>query len=141
MSAWESEDVDSAGWRSAPEPLNSNDWGRGSSRRGEEPKTQLQLVSAPWPWLATGLLMVAVSLIGWLLFNGMVWSIAGWALAGPLGIGMWALFLVNDVRRRATGMYVRSGMASVLSVVLVLAALVVCALHAYAVADLVARLG
>ncbi|KRB75811.1 hypothetical protein ASE01_12170 [Nocardioides sp. Root190] len=96
-------------------------------------------MSAPVFWLCIGLALVAAAAGLWFLDDGVPLAVLGWVLAGPLAIGVLAIFLLQDSRRRAGSWYAPAAAAAPLTAVLVVTALVVVGLHAYHVADVVAR--
>ena len=75
------------------------------------------------------------------VLGGIALGIAGWALGGPVAIGLFAFFVSVDGRRRAEPWYAASVLADVGRRVLVLACLAAVALNAWQIADYVSRQG
>ncbi|MTD14977.1 hypothetical protein GIS00_13615 [Nakamurella sp. YIM 132087] len=92
-----------------------------------------------------GLLWAAIAgpMIGavLLVLSGWGWNVAGWALAVVGGLGMLVVFTSIDLRRRASPWYLaRPGSVAGLRLAVAAAAIVVAGVHAYLLADFVARL-
>lgn len=88
--------------------------------------------TAPVTWLWLACAAAAAGLLLALLTDQFSWHLAGWVLAGPLALGLLALFTLKDTARRANPWYLVHAVAPWLYRVAVVAALVgvvVCALR------------
>lgn len=73
----------------------------GSPPVGPHPPPQ-ESASAPVAWLAAGAVLAALALVAALLFGGTVSvAIAGWLVAGPVVIGLLALYTLRQTRALA----------------------------------------
>jgi hypothetical protein len=97
------------------------------------PATPQPLVGPPVLWLALG---AAASLLGGavavVLGESLVWALVGWALSGPLAIGLLGRFVQLDTKRRALPTHLEYGWVKpvyVVCVVLALAAVILSALR------------
>ncbi len=97
------------------------------------------MTSAPLVWLLAALAVVAVSTALWFIGEGIPLGVIGWSLAGPVAIGLVAVFFVSDSRRRAGSWYTPSGVTLPLRMLVLVWAFAAVALHAYHVADVVSR--
>lgn len=92
----------------------------------------LRRTGAPWPLLlAAVILAVAGGSLAWFTGSGLV-TIACWVAAGPLAMGLLALFIAKDAQARASGVYSRPAWVDALywaGIGLSLAAVVGCALR------------
>lgn len=75
-----------------------------------------------------------------LMLHGWVWNVVGWLVAFGVGFGLLVLFTTVDLKRRNNPAYLALPVARPLRLVLVVLALVVAGIHAYLLADYVARL-
>lgn len=99
------------------------------------------IVGAPFLWLGAALLTAVGALVGALLVSSLWPAVVTWLLAGPVGIGLLAVYIHQDNQRRSMPFYAASQAADWgrrLQVVLSLAAV---ALSAWTIADIVARGG
>lgn len=93
----------------APSPAGSGaPFGTGNAFPPSDPSSDtLTPVSPPTALLAvaaaTAIAAVAIGVIGWA--NPL--AVLGWVLAGPIAIGVLALFVHEDTKRRAAAVYVR----------------------------------
>lgn len=107
-------------------------FGTGKAFPSSDPSSDvLTPVSPPTALLAvvaaTAMAAVAIGVIGWA--NPL--AVLGWVLAGPIAIGVLALFVHEDTKRRAAAIYVRPDWikaAYVTVAVVVVAAIIVTAL-------------
>lgn len=95
--------------------------------------------SPPLLWLGMAALAVVAGLVVFLLGRGGTMGVVGWALAGPLAIGLLGVFSTTDAKRAQTGWYRPSSMADIGRGVVIVLALVVVALNAYLIAFDIAR--
>ena len=95
---------------------------------------------APWHWLLAGFGVATAALVLGVL-GGFVPSVVGWVLGGPVAIGLFAVFVTVDGRRRAEPWYAGSAAADGGRRLLVVACLVAVALNAWQIADHISRSG
>ena len=118
----------------APDPLDSH--------AAQEPGVGGELAaptSAPMIWIAGAAACTVGSLIWFLLSKGAAMGVLGWLVAGPIALGLWAVFLMQDAKRRQTGWYRPNELAEWLRRGVVVVALVSVGLNAFHIADELAR--
>lgn len=75
-----------------------------------EPPRQLSTSSPPVLWLGIAALLAVAGLVLALLLGDLPpVAIGAWALAGPIGIGMLAVFTTRDIRARSGAVYLAQG--------------------------------
>lgn len=158
MSGWGS----GGGWADEgsgnPEPASAGAWGSSSGGgwnvsssenhrpsggwdSGDSSTVPNGISSPPLVWLFAAFGVVVVSAILWVLNDSIPLGVVGWLLAGPLAVGLWAMFLIQDNRRRVAAWYAPSSLTVPLRVALLFLAFAMVALHAYHVADQLSRGG
>jgi hypothetical protein len=95
--------------------------------------------SAPVLWLGLAGLVVAVAVGLNVASSSWHLAVVGWLLAGPVAVGLFAVFVLGDTKRRADPWYAASDLVDWGRRVLVLAILVAVALNAWTFADAVGR--
>lgn len=106
-----------------------------------EPPQQLATAAPPVLWLAVSALLAVVGLVLALVLGGLPpVAIGAWALAGPVGIGMLALFTTKDLRARAGAVYLAQAWVRPLYWICVVLCLVGAMVAAWKIAEWVGRL-
>lgn len=141
-SGWQS--AGSAG-QAAPQVFSGNDWT--SQGQAVEPSTWTpaggddRVAARPpmvWLWAAIAGPVIGAAL---LLLHGWGWNVAGWAAAVVVGLGLLVVFTTVDLRRRLNPWYLaRPGIVSALRLGVAVLAIAVAGVHAYLLADDIARL-
>lgn len=91
-----------------------------------------------WLWAAIAGPLIGVALI---FLPGWGANVAGWAAAVVLGLGLLVVFTSVDLRRRASPWYLaRPGIVGALRLAVAAGAIIVAGIHAYLLADFIARL-
>lgn len=91
-----------------------------------------------WLWAAIAGPVIGVALI---FAKGWGWNVAGWAAAVVLGLGLLVVFTSVDLRRRTSPWYLaRPGVVGGLRLAVAAGAIIVAGIHAYLLADYIARL-
>ena len=134
------------GWQSSP----SSTWGgsppgdhrpSGGWDSGDSSVSGSAVSRPPLGWLLAAFGVVILSAVIWVVNDGTQLGVVGWFLAGPVAVGLWGTFLIQDNRRRVAAWYAPSGITVPLRVALLVVAFAVVALHAYHVADRLSRGG
>lgn len=130
----------SSGWGdvggSARPPAGAG-WGAGAvepSRSSED-----ETVGAPVVLLLVGLVVAAAGLATGLLTNSATVATIGWAVAGPVAVGIFGLALKTDTQRRSRSWYRESPGGNWLRRLLILVSVAGVAANAWVIADSVAR--
>ena len=91
-------------------------------------------------WLYLGFIGPLLG-IGLLFLSGWVFHVLGWLVSIALGLGMLVVFTGADLRRRANPWYLaQPGMVGILRLAVAVASIAVAGVHAYLLADYIARL-
>lgn len=106
-----------------------------------QPPQQLATAAAPVHWLGAAALLAVAGLVLALVLGGLPpIAIVAWALAGPVGIGMLAVFTTSDLKARAGAVYLAQGWVRPLYWVCVVLCLAGAMVAAWKIAEWVGRL-
>lgn len=95
----------------------------------------------PVRWLVAGIVVAAVAVVTAAVFGRSVpVAFAAWALAGPVAIGLLAVFAVRDTRERSRPLYTSPSWTPTLYWSVIVVAAVGIALSAWRIADWAGRL-
>ena len=91
-------------------------------------------------WLYVGFVGPLLG-IGLLFLSGWMWNVVGWFVSIAFGMGMLVVFTGADLKRRANPWYLaQPGLVAGLRLAVAVASIVVAGIHAYLLADYIARL-
>lgn len=96
--------------------------------------------NGPPVWMLIAGLLIPLATLPLLLLSGTAVHVLGWFVAIAGSLGFLTAFTVMDLQRRAKGSYAdKPALLATLRIAVAVVGIVVAALHAYPVADLIAR--